>query len=92
MEVSGELYSQAAFPPGKEPFGVHRIGGWLGPEECKEAVVIPIYKKRDKTDCNTHNYQGMSLLSASIRILSTSLPSRLSPCADEIIEDNQSAA
>jgi hypothetical protein len=57
------------------------------PERWKESIVVPICKKGNKTDCS--NYCVISLLSASHKILSNSLPSRLSPCTVEIIGDNQ---
>jgi hypothetical protein len=42
--------------------------------------VVPIHKKGDKTDCS--NYQGISLLSASYKILSDILLARLTLYAD----------
>lgn len=69
--------------------GVHRIGTWRGPKECRESH-CQNYKKVVKTNRSTRNYQGMSLLSAAYRTVSNSLPSKISPCADEIFEDSQS--
>ena len=53
-------------------------------EEWKESIIVPIYKKDDKRDCS--NYRGISVLSVTYKILCTIL-SRLTPCAEEIIED-----
>jgi hypothetical protein len=45
------------------------------------------FKKGDKTDCS--NYQGISLLSTTYKILSNILLSRLTPYAEEIIGEYQ---
>jgi len=47
----------------------------------------PIYKKGDKRDCS--NYRGISVLLTTYKILSSILPSRLTPYAEEIIGDHQ---
>jgi len=57
------------------------------PEEWKESIIVPICKKRDKTDCN--NYRGISLLPTTYKILSNILLSRLIPYAEEVIGDHQ---
>jgi hypothetical protein len=57
------------------------------PEEWKESIIIPIYKKGDKTYCS--NYRGVSLLSSTYNILSNILLSRLTPNAGEISGDHQ---
>jgi hypothetical protein len=55
------------------------------PEEWEELVIVPIYKKGDKTDCS--NYRGISLLSTTYKILSNILVSRLTLYGEEIIGD-----
>jgi len=57
------------------------------PEEWKVAIIIPIYKKGDKTDCG--NYRGISLLSTTYIILSNILLSKSIPYAEEIVGDLQ---
>jgi len=57
------------------------------PEEWKESSIVPIYKKRDKTDNN--NYRGIPLLPTTYKILSNTLLSRLIPYAKEVIGDHQ---
>jgi len=56
------------------------------PEEWKESIIVPIYKKGDKTNCS--NYSGTSLLPTTYKILSNILLSKLTPYAEEIIEDH----
>ena len=57
------------------------------PEEWKESITVPIYKKGDKTDCS--NYRGISLLPTTCKILSSILLSRLTPQAEEIFGVHQ---
>ena len=56
-------------------------------KEWKDLIIIPIYKKGDKTVCS--HYRGISLLSTTYKILSTFLLTRLIPYAEEIIWDHQ---
>jgi hypothetical protein len=48
-------------------------------------VFIPAYKNGNETD--SRNYHGISVLSASYKMLSIILLSRLNPYLDEIIGD-----
>jgi hypothetical protein len=57
------------------------------PEEWKESIIGPIYKKGDKTDCR--NYRRISLLSTTYKILSNILLPRLTPYTEESIGDHQ---
>jgi hypothetical protein len=56
-------------------------------KEWKESIIVPIYKKGSKTDCN--NYRGISLLSTTYKILSSILLSKLTPYAEEITGDHK---
>jgi hypothetical protein len=56
-------------------------------QQWKESINLPIYRKGDKTDCNT--YRGISLLSTAYKILSNILLARLTTYVSEIIWDNQ---
>jgi len=59
------------------------------PEEWKELIIVPIYKKGDKTDCS--NYRGIPLLPTTYKILSNILLKRLTPYAEEIIGNHRCA-
>jgi hypothetical protein len=53
--------------------GIHRLICCIWnkeelPQQWKESIIVPIYKKGGKTDCN--NYRGISLLSTAYKILS----------------------
>jgi hypothetical protein len=56
-------------------------------DQLKKSIIVPIYKKGDKTDYS--NYRGISLLSTSYKMLSDILLSRLISYVDEIIGDHQ---
>jgi hypothetical protein len=55
------------------------------PQQRKESIIIPTYKKNVKTDCI--NYRGISLLPTTYKILSNILGSRLTPYVGKIIGD-----
>jgi hypothetical protein len=57
------------------------------PQQWKESVIVPVYEKGDKTDCN--NYRGISLLSTAYKILSNIVLARLTSYVNEIIGDHQ---
>ena len=57
------------------------------PEEWKESIIEPIYKKDDKLDCS--NYRDISLLPTTYKILFNILLSRLTLYAEEISGDHQ---
>jgi hypothetical protein len=44
------------------------------PDQWKESIIVPVHKEGDKTDSS--NYQGISLLPTSFKILSNILLSR----------------
>jgi hypothetical protein len=56
------------------------------PQQWKESIIVPIYKKGDK-HCN--NYRGISLLSTVYKILSNIFLARLIPYVIEVIGDHQ---
>jgi hypothetical protein len=52
------------------------------PEEWKESIIVPIYKKGDKTDCS--NDRTYHLCQRHKKILSNNVLSRLNPYTEEI--------
>jgi hypothetical protein len=55
------------------------------PQQWKECITVPIYKKGEKNQCR--NYKGMSMLPTTYKILSNILVSRLTPYVNEITGD-----
>jgi hypothetical protein len=56
-------------------------------EQFKESIIVPIYRKDHETDCS--NYQAVSVLLMSHKMLCNSLPSRLSPYVGKPVGDRQ---
>jgi len=56
-------------------------------EKWKVSIIVPVYKKGDKTDFS--NCRGISLLLTTCKALSNILLSSLTPYAEEIIGDYQ---
>jgi len=57
------------------------------PEEWKESITVPIYKKGDNIDYS--NYRGISRLPNTYQILSNILLSMLTAYVEEIIGDHK---
>jgi hypothetical protein len=57
------------------------------PQQWKESINLPVYKKGDMTACN--NYRGISLLSTAFKSLSNILLAKLIPYILEVTGDHQ---
>jgi len=57
------------------------------PQQWKESIIVPIYKKSEKTDHS--NYGGTLLLPTTYKMLSNIFISSLTPYVEEIIGDHQ---
>jgi hypothetical protein len=66
---------------------IHHIWNKEFPQWCKEAIIVSVYKKGDKTDCNS--CQRISISLTAYKILFNILLARLTPYANEIFGDHQ---
>ena len=57
------------------------------PSYFRNANIVTIYKKGDKSDCG--NYRGIALLSTAGKILARVLLSRLLPLTEELLPETQ---
>jgi hypothetical protein len=57
------------------------------PEQWKESIPVPVYKKGDKTDCS--NFRGISLFPTTYKILTNILLFRLTSYVQKIIGYHQ---
>ena len=57
------------------------------PEDWGRAVITPIYKKKEKLDCN--NYRGISLLSHTGKVMTKILQLRIKERTETILSDAQ---
>jgi hypothetical protein len=85
-QISAELIKAGG---GTICYEIHKliISLWNKEELPEELVIVPVYKKGDKTDCD--NYRGISFLPSVCKILSNILMSRLTPYTEEITGDHQ---
>jgi hypothetical protein len=56
---------------------IHKLLNSIWNKEWKDSIIVPIYKKGDKTNCTY--YKGISLLPLTDKILFNILLSRLTP-------------
>ena len=88
-QISAELFQVGCRTIRSE---IHKLVNFIRiqeelPDELKEFIIIPFYKKGNKTDCS--NYRGISVLPTTYKILSTILLPRLTPYVEEIIRNHQ---
>ena len=57
------------------------------PQEWREAIIIPIYKKGCRTECS--NYRGISLLSVVGKIYARIVSDRLKVLTNALVMDEQ---
>ena len=57
------------------------------PQDWGRAVIVPIYKKKDKLDCS--NYRGISLLSLAGKVFCSILHKRMQTQTEDILAESQ---
>ena len=57
------------------------------PDEWKQSVILPIYKKKDKLICD--NYRGISLLCHSQKMMASVMLQRIKASTEEILSEAQ---
>ena len=57
------------------------------PEEWRRAIIVPIFKKKDRLDCK--NYRGISLLCHCSKIFTSVLMDRIRNRTEEILSEEQ---
>jgi hypothetical protein len=66
---------------------INSIGNMEEKSERWTELIVPMYKKNDKTDYS--NYRGISRLPTTYKMLPNILLSRLTPYATEMLGDHQ---
>lgn len=57
------------------------------PDQWNMAIICPIHKKKDKTNCE--NYRGIALVSVVYKVLAKVIAMRLAPITEQILGDYQ---
>ena len=56
-------------------------------EECKETIIVPIYKKGNRDKCE--NYRGIALGKAAYKMLANIILEKIKPYIEKITRDYQ---
>lgn len=58
------------------------------PNDWKKSIIVPIFKKGDKYDCN--NYRGITLISTAMKIYEQIIDRKIKPIVENTLEESQS--
>ena len=58
------------------------------PKDCEVAIILPIFKKEDKTNCG--NYRGITLLRMCSKVYELILEQRLKKIVERQLDQSQS--